>query len=167
MIPSSSGVTATRPTDPQGAPARRGGPTQLPSTPPTETGPSFDVDLSDQAKKLAAFRTITTAPVAVAAVSDNSTVDQVATTVYLSQQANAAIDTYRDATPDYDSGSSDQGGSLTAKLAVASAATDNERVDELATTAYLSRQALQAVDRYSEAYQAAAQQQSTTVDETA
>jgi len=133
-------------------------PSQLPTQPQAP-----DVSLSDEAKKLAAARSITSNPVAVAAVSDNTQVDQVATNIYMGQQAQRMLDTYTQVSkpPEDTTGN---GGSQRSPVAIA-AASQNPEVDELATTVYKSKQAQQMLDIYTQSYQSATQ--GSTVEDSA
>ncbi len=133
-------------------------PSQLPTQPQAP-----DVSLSDEAKKLAAARSITSNPVAVAAVSDNTQVDQVATNIYMGQQAQRMLDTYTQVSkpPEDTTGN---GGSQRSPVAIA-AASQNPEVDELATTVYKSKQAQQMLDMYTQSYQSATQ--GSTVEDSA
>jgi hypothetical protein len=136
---------------------------EKPSQLPAQSPASSDVSLSDEAKRLAAARVVTSNPVAVAAVSDNPRVDQVATNVYMGQQAQRMLDTYTEVSrpPEDSSGTA---GSQRSPVAIA-AASQNPEVDELATTAYKSKQAQQMIDMYTESYQSATQ--GSTVEESA
>ena len=128
-------------------------PTQLPATGNSST----EVSISPEAKKLAAARAITSNPVAVAAASNNSQVDKLATSVYMAQQNQRLIDTY---SANSGSGSSSSSTGSGANAVAIAAVSDNPQVDQLATTVYSAQQAQKMVDQYQSSSEQAKQSNS-------
>jgi hypothetical protein len=157
-----SGIGSTSYTPASTASAQPGKPSTLPApvTPelPSPTEP-------DEQAKLKAAQALVENPIAVAAVTDNVTIDKVATNVYVSQQARSMYETYANNSEASGSdGPSANNGP--APLAIA-AASDNPAVDELAVTVYASRQALNAANNYQDIFSNTAAQQAPKVDESA
>lgn len=123
----------------------------LPANPP-----STRVSLSDEAKKLAAAKAVTEAPVAVAAASDNAQVDKTAQAVYQGQQAQQQLDTYASvsqANQPADNNNPNVSSPDAGKALKLAAASENPQVDELALTYAAAQQAQQKLDIYREVAQ--------------
>lgn len=152
-------------------PSQALGATQLPATPPEASNlpaepteptepaepPSTIVNVSDEAKQLLAAKTVTSAPIAVATVSDNEQVDQTAEAVYLGQQAQQQLETYAAVSqanqppPDYTN--PDLSGPDAAKAVALAAASENPQVDEFALAYAAAQQAQEKIDIYQEVAQ--------------
>lgn len=129
------------------------------STQPQPSRPSApEVTISDEGKKLAAAGAVISNPVAVAAVSTDPQVDQVANNVYMGQQNQRMLDTYTAQT-----GSSEKDSTQRAPVAIATASR-NGQAEQLVNNVYMGRQAQLMLDTYSQSYQTAPR---ATVEESA
>ena len=118
-----------------------------------------EVTISDEGKKLAAAGAVVSNPVAVAVVSTDPQVDQVANNIYMGQQNQRMYDSY---TAQTDSSETDNSTQL-APVAIATVSR-NDQADQLANNIYMGRQAQLMLDTYSQSYQTAPR---TTVEESA
>ena len=133
----------------------------LPANPP-----SSRVSLSDEAKKLAAAKALTDAPVAVAAASDNAQVDKTAQAVYQGQQAQQQLETYAaasQANQPPESSNPDVSSPDAAKAVKLAAASENPQVDELALSLAAAQQAQQKLNIYREVAQNGQPQPPTSI----
>lgn len=142
-------------------------PAHLPTEPQAPpASPADEVTISDEAKKLAAFRatqTVVDNPIAAAAVSENPQVDEVAGNIYAAQQTQRMVDVYTDVLDSAEDNDSDR-----SPLGIA-AVSDNPQTDELATTIYSAQTIQEMLDTYKQASESANEQYSSTssVDEEA
>lgn len=108
-----------------------------------------EVTISDEGKKLAAAGAVVSNPVAVAVVSTDPQVDQVANNVYMGQQNQRMYDSY---TAQTDSSETD---SAQRSPEAVAAASRNGQAEQLANNVYMGRQTRLMLDTYSQSYQSA------------
>ena len=130
----------------------------------SQSASSSVVDISQRALDLFAAKALTSTPVLVATVSDNAPVDDLATSIYSTQQNEQMIATYENSASN---STNSDGGTSTAKLLAISAATQNPQVDEMATTVFSARQAQQLLSIYQNNAAAVSETQPATLDQTA